>query len=198
MRALNGGRQSYLLQKLEVAHLWGLGYYHNQTRMKTELYKVIKSIDGNALSDEEKDELLKLFMITNNSLIRDHIAMLFSDIHYDKAVPYILKKIMDKELINNNGTLVAALRDLDARKYFKEFIKIICTQDYEARLWALDLIEDFVNTVSTRSKANALKVLTFCKSSIESVHESEYKNSRLHFVEETIKLINNSLNPSAN
>lgn len=165
--------------------------------MKTELYKVIKSIDGDALSDEEKDELLKLFMITNNSLIRDHIAMLFSDIHYDRAVPYILKKIKDKSLNNNNGTLVAALRDLDARKYFNEFIKIIFTQDYEARLWALDLIEDFVNTVSTRSKVNALKMLTSYKSSTEGVHEGEYKNSRLHFVEETIKLINSSLHPSA-
>jgi hypothetical protein len=91
---------------------------------------------------------------------------------------------------------VAALRDLDARKYFNEFIKVICTQDYEARLWALDLIEDFVNTMSNKSKANALKTLTSCKFSIESTQEGEYNNSRLHFVEETIKLVTKSLNLS--
>jgi hypothetical protein len=59
--------------------------------MKTELYKAIKSINGDSLSDEDKDELLKLFTITNNSLIRDHLAMLFSDLHYDRAAYYILK-----------------------------------------------------------------------------------------------------------
>jgi len=162
--------------------------------MKTEFYKVLKSIDNEALSEDDKDELLKLFMVTNNSLIRDHIAMIFSDVHYNKAVPYILRKIKDKRTYGNNGTLVAALRNLDANKYFNEFVNIICEQDYEARLWALDLIEDFSSAVSIKLKREALKTLTSYKSSIDSIHEGEYENSRLHFIDEAIKLINNSLN----
>jgi hypothetical protein len=157
--------------------------------MKTELYKVIKSIDGDALSEEDKRDLLKIFISTNNSLIRDHIAMLFSDIHYNKAVPFIIRKIKDKRQYNNNGTLVAALRGLNAEKYFSEFIRIMLTQDYEARLWVLDLIEDCVNKVSKRSKVSALKMLTSYKASGEIADDTEYNNSRQHFVEETIKLI---------
>lgn len=157
--------------------------------MKTEFYKAIKSIDNEALSDDDKEELLKLFMITNNSLIRDHIAMIFSDIRYDKAIPYILKKVKDKSLYGNNGTLVAALRELDASKYFSEFVKIICTQDYEAQLWALDLIDDFSSDVSVNLKRKALKTLTSCKSSIKDFPEKDYENSRLHFINEAIKLI---------
>ena len=162
--------------------------------MKTEFYKVLKSIDNEALSEDDKDELLKLFMVTNNSLIRDHIAMILSDVHYNKAVPYILRKIKDKRTYGNNGALVAALRNLDANKYFNEFVNIICEQDYEARLWALDIIEDFSSAVSINLKRKALKTLTSFKSSIDGIHEVEYKNSRLHFIDEAIKLINNSLN----
>jgi hypothetical protein len=132
--------------------------------------------------------------VTNNSLIRDHIAMIFSDVRYDKAIPYILRKIKDKRMYGNNGTLVAALRYLDASKYFNEFVKIICEQDYEARLWALDIIEDFSSAVSINLKRKALKTLTAYKSSMDDIHEIEYKNSRLHFVDEAIMLINNSLN----
>jgi hypothetical protein len=162
--------------------------------MKTELYRVIKSIDKEALSEEDKDDLLKLFMVTNNGLIRDHIAILFSDVRYFKAAPYIIRKIKDKSTYGNTGVLVAALRNLDAGKYYHEFVNVICEQDYESRLWALDLIEDFISDVSTNVKRKALKTLTAFKSSIVGIHEAEYKNSRLHFIDEAIKLISNALN----
>ena len=161
--------------------------------MKTEFYRVIKSIDNGALSDEDKSELLKLFMVTNNSLIRDHIAMIFSDTRYNKAVPHLLKKIKDKSSYGNNGTLVAALRELDASKYFSAFVEVICTQDYEARLWALDLIEDFSSVVSINIKKKALNELTSYKSSIDGIPEAEYENSRLHFIDEAIKIISASV-----
>lgn len=161
--------------------------------MKTELYKVIKSINSQELTDEDKEELLKLFMITENSLIRDHIAMIFSDVNYDKAVPYILKKINDKALHNNNGTLVASVRELDIRKYFNDFVKMLLTQDYEARLWALDIIEDLLGSVSIKSKKKALQILSSYKSLDNGMLEAEYENSRLHFVNESIQMISDSL-----
>jgi len=150
-------------------------------------------MDKEALSEDDKSELLKLFMVTGNPLIRDHIAMVFADIRYDKAVRYILRKINDKKLYGNNGTLVAALGDLNASRYYNEFAKIICTQDYEARLWALGLIEDFGRVASKNLKQKALKTLTSCKSSLGTALEGAYKNSRLHFIDEAIALIDKFL-----
>ncbi|WP_259068741.1 hypothetical protein HDF24_07500 [Mucilaginibacter sp. X4EP1] len=160
--------------------------------MTTEFYKAIKSINNEALSEEDKEELLRLFMVTNDSLIRDYIAIVFSDTHFDKAVPYILKKIKDKKLRNNNGTLIAALRELDASEHFNEFAKIICTQDYEARLWALDLIEDFVNIVPLRLKKRALNTLSSYKESSDSFQQMDDEHSRLDFINQAVEIIESS------
>ena len=64
--------------------------------MKTELYRVIKEIEIKKLTNDDMEELLNFFMVTKNDLIRNHIAFIFADLHYDKAVPYIIKKINQK------------------------------------------------------------------------------------------------------
>ena len=38
-------------------------------------------------------------MVTENVLIRNHIALIFSDLHYEKEVPYIINKINEKILM---------------------------------------------------------------------------------------------------
>lgn len=56
--------------------------------MENELFKVIKSIDINNLTKEDKEELLAIFQVTKSSLIRDRIALIFADLNYNEAVPY--------------------------------------------------------------------------------------------------------------
>ena len=77
--------------------------------MKTELYKSIKAINIKNLNEDDKEELLRIFMVTKNDLIRNQIAFIFSDLHYDNAIPYIIKKINEKSTFHNNGSLVHAL-----------------------------------------------------------------------------------------
>ena len=102
--------------------------------MKNELHKALKGIDINKLSEDDKLELLTIFRNTKSSLIRNQIAFMFSDMQYGYAIPYIIKKINQKKLYNKNGSLVHALSDMDTKNYLIEFIRIICDQDYEARL----------------------------------------------------------------
>jgi len=87
--------------------------------MKTELYKAIEAIDIKNLTEDDKEELLSIFMVTKNALIRNHIALIFADLHYDKAVPYIIKKINEKSTFNNNGTLVHSLEEFDLNILFR-------------------------------------------------------------------------------
>jgi len=86
--------------------------------MKTELYKAFKGIEVKNLTEENKEELLRFFMVTKDHTIRNQIAFIFSDIQYEKAVPFILKQIRRKELYNYNGSLVYALQEFDLRKHF--------------------------------------------------------------------------------
>jgi hypothetical protein len=157
--------------------------------MKTELYKSIKAIDIKNLNEDDKEELLRIFMVTKNVQIRNHIALILADIRYDKAVPYIIKKINEKSTFNNNGTLVYSLEEFDLRKYFIPIIKIICEQEYEARLTAYGIVQDIAPSISNITKKKALKILEEHRLELEHAAVDKGENSTLHFVEKTKELL---------
>ncbi len=157
--------------------------------METELYRVIKLIDAKKLTSDDKEDLLKLFMATNNSLIRNYIAFIFSDIQYDKAVPYIIKKINEKSTFNNNGSLVFALENFNLKKYFIPLIKVICEQEFEARLMAYGIVQKYVVLVSEGVKNKVLKILEDHRMRLEKEAIDKGENSTLHFIEKTKELL---------
>jgi hypothetical protein len=157
--------------------------------MQTELYKAIKAIDIKNLTEDDKEELLRIFMGTKNVLIRNHIALIFADLHYDKAVPYIIKKINEKSTFNNNGTLVFSLREFDLKKYFIPLIKIICEQEYEARMTAYDIVHGLALSIPGTVKSNALEILEEYRLMLEETATDIGEDSTLHFVEQTKKLL---------
>lgn len=160
--------------------------------MKTELYMAFKRIDAQSLSEGDKEELLSIFTIIKNSLIRDQLAFIFSDAKYDKAIPEILKKIEEPESYNNNGSLVYALSGFDMTKHLLPVLKIICEQDYEARLMAYGIVEEIALDLSLSDKREAISILDVCKQKLQSDPDIG-ENSRLHFVEKTQELLQNSL-----
>jgi len=154
-----------------------------------ELYNAIKAIDINKLSEEEKEELLGIFMVTKNVLIRNHIALIFADLHYEKAVPYIFDKINDKSTYNKNGTLVYSLQKFELKEYCIQLIKIICDQDYEARLMAYGIVEDLAPSIPGIIKNKAFEILEAHRVILELEAIDKGANSTLHFVEQTQKLL---------
>jgi hypothetical protein len=164
--------------------------------MKTELYRAIKEIDTKKLANDDLKELLSLFMVTKNPLIRNHIALIFADLNYTQAVPHIIKKINDKNTFNNNGTLVYSLQEFDLRKYFKAIVNIICEHEYEARLMAYGILEKLTPLVSNKIKSNAIEVLEKNRLRIEQTDTDIGENSRLHFIEKTEQLIRFSIEHS--
>src|SRR5437773_3075334 len=157
--------------------------------MKTELYRVIKEIEIKKLTNDDMEELLNFFMVTKNDLIRNHIAFIFADLHYDKAVPYIIKKINEKSVLHNNGSLVYSLRSFDMKKYFIELIRIICMHEYEPRLMAYEIAHEFASSIPNRTKSKALKILEEQRTKLEQIATDKGENSILHFVEKTKKLL---------
>jgi hypothetical protein len=160
-----------------------------KTELKTELYKALKTIGEEKISESDKEELLRFFMVTKNSLIRNLIALLLSDVHYDRAVPYILEKINDKETFNDNGSLVHALRSFDMSGHLVQLVKIICEKEYEARLMAYGIVEEIMPKVKAKDREEALKILLEFQSKLESTGANNEENSTLHFIEQTIELI---------
>lgn len=160
--------------------------------MGNELYNALKKINIKLLDDLEKSELLKIFLITENQLVRNHIAFIFSDIDYNAAVPFIIKRIENKDTYNANGSLVYALKNLDTKKYFLSFIKMIYQQGYEARLAAYEIIQKDIQDVEYMTKKRAIGILRKYKR-LEKDRNLMDENGILHFVEETEMLIKDSL-----
>jgi len=157
--------------------------------MNNELYKSIKLIDVKNLNEDDKEELLRIFMVTKNVLVRNHLSFIFEELHYDKAIPYIIKKINDKSTFNNNGSLVHSLEGFDMKKHFISLIKIVCEQAYEARLMAYGIVEELSPTISNRAKSKALKFLEVRQIELEQGAIDKGENSALHFVEKIKELL---------
>lgn len=157
--------------------------------LQTELYRCFKGINIENIKEDDKEELLKIFRVTENSLIRNHIAMIFSDLEYHKAVPYIIKKVMN-ENVEDNGTLIYSLQNLDCKGFFLSFIKMICKMDYEGRLMAYELVNKYIGSISKRTATIAWKILEDCRVKLKaSINTEKGENSPLHFVEKTQELL---------
>ena len=164
-------------------------YYYLAKIMNTELYRLFKDIDTKKLTDDDQEELLRFFMVTKDNAIRNQIAFIFSDTNYEKAIPFIIRKINQKELFNYNGSLVYALQEFDLRKYFIQILKIICTQEYEARLMAYEIVIKTGPLISDKMKDKSLNILEEARLQLESSATDKGEDSALHFVEKTMEIL---------
>ncbi len=157
--------------------------------MKGELYKVFTTLDIKNLTENDREELLRIFMIVNNSLIRNHIAFIFADIQYTRAIPFIFKMINSKKTLNDNGSLVYALGEFDLKKYFLQLINIICNPAYEARLNAFGIINNLIDFITKKNKIKAFENLDKFKTKLKQEKADISENSIMHFIEETQALL---------
>lgn len=122
-------------------------------------------------------------------MIRDQVAFILSDLHYDKAIPFILNRIDESDSYDNNGSLVYALAGLDVKEYFLQIIEIICTKDYEARLAAYEIALKYAASIDYSVKNSALRMLTECQIREQESTNDKGENSRLHFIDRTRNIL---------
>lgn len=155
--------------------------------MESELYRVIKSISVDLLTVDDKVELLVLFRHTKNDLVRNRLALLFSDAEYKEAVPDIIEKINQEDMRNKNGTLVFALGNLVTGSNI--LVKIMCEQEYEARLMAFEIIDGLASSLDPNSRKQMLDVLEKYWNDLSVTQSPFEENGALHFIGETKKII---------
>jgi hypothetical protein len=157
--------------------------------LKSELYKALKAIDCKLLTDDDNEELLNLFRVTESILIRNKIALMFADAGYDKAIPHLIEKINDRNTYNKNGTLVFALGELNSQAYFIDIVKIICEQGYEARMTAYGIVCNYVSSTPDAIRKQALVLLNDQYKRLVAAADDNSDGSRLHYIEGTIDLL---------
>jgi len=162
--------------------------------MKTELYRALKGINAENLSEENKEELLRFFVVTEDHNIRNQIAFIFSDVKYNRAIPFIIEKINDKKLSHHNGSLVYALENLDVKDSFVEFVKMVCEMEYEPRYQAYEILQKYAPEISREIREKALAILEERRILLEVTATDKGPDSPFNFVEHSIELIKGQQN----
>lgn len=166
--------------------------------MKTELYRALKGINAENLNEEDKEELLRFFVVTENHVIRNQIAFIFSDVKYNRAIPFIIEKINDKKLSHHNGSLVYALENLDVKDSFLEFVKMVCEMEYEPRYQAYEILRKYAPEISKEIREKSLEMLEERRILLEVTATDKGPDSPLNFVEHSIELIKGQQNQADN
>lgn len=109
-----------------------------QTNYENFLTKInLKCISENNLSD-----LIAVLETTDDSILRNQIALLLSDIGCDRAVPSLLSLISKEELKNKRGTLIYCLANLSLTdEQILEVSPLLYQGNYEVQQETYELIK---------------------------------------------------------
>ncbi len=151
--------------------------------MSRTIYEMLKKIEIDQLDDQDLEDLFCLFQGTGNSLVRNQIAFIFSDLKYNVAVPCIIDKIKDKDVRDPNGSLVYALENMDTLNHFVTIVDIMCKHGYTGRLSAIAIIKNNLPNVTKEQCLEALRVLERHKDFQQQHATDKSQDSTLHYIE---------------
>ena len=127
-----------------------------QTTFEEILTKIkLESIDEDDLSD-----LITTLETTDDSILRNRIALLLSDIGCDMAVPTLLSLISKEELKNKRGTLIHCLANLRLTdEQVLEVSHLLYQGNYEVQWEVCELIKKKSEQLENASIVQLLVVL---------------------------------------
>lgn len=88
-------------------------------------------------------------MSTNNSRLRNSIAITLSDIGNEEVVKPLIDIINDPKTLGNRGTLLYALKPFDCSDYLETLIYHLITGNYEVQMESYELIKENINSEIT-------------------------------------------------
>lgn len=112
--------------------------------------------------------LIKHFQSTNNSILRNEIAMALSDIGCAEAVEPIINMIMSKETIKNKGTLLYALESLEYSSHVELLVDLLNDDSFEVSRQALILIEFIIKDIPDEIRQKCVMKI---KTNIENLQD---------------------------
>ena len=149
--------------------------YENNSK---EVLKLIEII-GNEKNELALPILLDLFETTDDSILRNKIALALSDIGNSMVVEPIIKMIFNPKAQRSRGTLIYSLNNFECSQYTKLFINLLSDRSLEVSREAFSLIESNHKNITNADKNDCLKSIA---------EEIEFINDRLELLYETYEL----------
>ena len=117
---------------------------------------------------------------------RNAIAMALGNLGADEAVPLLMKIVMDKSYWGCNGSILyaIAIKPLQSKEYFLDFIVLVCNDSIEIRISAYDLIEHYSLEVDDAIIIKSLEILEENKATIINENKPRQSDDKLSYINE--------------
>lgn len=123
---------------------------------------------GAKKSVESLPVLIKILSETDDTVLRNAIALALSDIGDVSAVKPLIILIEDPKTNGKRGTLLYALQSFDCSQYIDLFIKLLLEDSFEASRESFILIEKNMNKLSEIEKQKYKEKIETAISNIEA------------------------------
>lgn len=109
---------------------------------QTMFEEILTKIKLESINEENLSDLITTLETTDDSILRNRIALLLSDIGCDMAVPTLLSLISKEELKNKRGTLIHCLANLRlTTEQILEVAPLLYQGNYEVQQEVCELIK---------------------------------------------------------
>ncbi|MFC4101352.1 HEAT repeat domain-containing protein [Paenibacillus xanthanilyticus] len=119
---------------------------------------IIQSI-GEMKDSSQLNTLIKHLRLTDNSSLRNEIALALSDIGHNTAVEPIIEVLVHPKTKGNRGTLLYALENLDYISHIVTIAGFIGDDSFEAGIQLLLLLENVIDQLSEEEKERCRKMI---------------------------------------
>lgn len=128
---------------------------------ENKIDEVVEYVRGLNKSEYQiiEENLISELKNTNNSCIRNSIALVLSDLKCDKSINTIISLINNPEYYNCRGTLIYALHELNCQEQIVSLFNLIYEGNYETKCNMFTLIESKINLMNDKD-------VEFCKESL--------------------------------
>ena len=122
-----------------------LTYEEIDKLFKNDLEWKNEFIDSKTLGKSDKDRSIELIIHkldskkTSIRYIASHMILTFK---IERAKEKLIKRILDKETFNSNGTMTYALSHLNCQNYLVNVFEILATQSYESKIHAYSIMSE--------------------------------------------------------
>ena len=160
-----------------------LTYEEIDKLFKNDLEWKNEFIDSKTLEKLDKDKSIELIIHkldskeTSIRYIASHMILTFK---IEKSKEKLIKRILDKDTFNSNGTMTYALSHLNCQNYLVNVFEILATQSYESKMHAYNIMSEQTFEF-TEDDLNKMKNIW------NQFEESTKRNKDLD--EETIELV---------
>ena len=140
-------------------------------------------VDSKELDKSDIDKSVELIIRkldskdTSIRYIASHMILTFK---IEEAKEKLIKRILDKETFNSNGTMTYALSHLNCQNYLVNVFKILATQSYESKIHAHSIMSEQIFEF-TEDDLNKMKIIW------NQFEKSIKRNKELD--EETIEMV---------